>query len=716
VGSTVAIKSLTLFNFRSFRGLHQLTFPSKGLVILRGSNQDTNGDSGAGKTNILLAIAYAFGYCRHSAKALQCWYDEEPMYVEVELETPEGVVTVRRGVKGISIGALKGKSAEAKLDAICGVPTELREILTYRDQVRPRKFLDMRDTGLKKFLTQVLQLHGLEAEIEAAEKLLGELEKKKDNAGIYLFNVGQDLVRRQEEMKGFSHESTAELEEEFVEASERVISMEGTLEAYGIELKRIKQLELEHAATLGLEAAQREADYVAQANALKDQPSPEQKSDVMDDLQAKAYQAEAFISSLSAADKVAQAAYEAETKALRLRARQLHNELALVPGLVDDSSRLTAEIDKLKADLCDRCGRQWDNAKIALDRHHRLLDEKLAALDTARGHKHEAAKLDAELATRVFVPDFRIERLVTVATTLADQIKAEHNRLNTEAAVLRSERRANVDILMSLAAREAHEARRAQTAYLHDPQLPSRALEASQEALKGVLAKTLVQVAEVKGKLALVRQANAAGVARYAEQKRAADEASTRKDEAETAYADAETAWKAQSDYADLLKGFRNRIFDEVLGAISADATSIIGTLPNSQHISIDFRSERETAKGTIQERITPVTYLYGEERDLEEAVSGGQLTSISLAVDLAVAGVISSRLGCNLNWVVLDEAFEGHDTITKLACLEMLQTYAADKLVIIVDHASEFKEMFSKEIQVIFKDKHSTIDQKDLS
>ncbi len=39
-----------------------------------------------------------------------------------------------------------------------------------------------------------------------------------------------------------------------------------------------------------------------------------------------------------------------------------------------------------------------------------------------------------------------------------------------------------------------------------------------------------------------------------------------------------------------------------------------------------------------------------------------------------------------------------------------MLQEYAADKLVIVVDHASEFKELFQKKIVVQLKDKISTI------
>jgi DNA repair exonuclease SbcCD ATPase subunit len=102
------------------------------------------------------------------------------------------------------------------------------------------------------------------------------------------------------------------------------------------------------------------------------------------------------------------------------------------------------------------------------------------------------------------------------------------------------------------------------------------------------------------------------------------------------------------------------------------------------------------------------VVFIEGQERDLDSSVSGGQYTSIELAVDLAVSRVVSQRLGCNLQWIVLDEAFNGHDPVTKEACMSLLQQYAADKLVVIVDHSSEFKEMFTQEIVVEKRDRLS--------
>jgi DNA repair exonuclease SbcCD ATPase subunit len=174
-----------------------------------------------------------------------------------------------------------------------------------------------------------------------------------------------------------------------------------------------------------------------------------------------------------------------------------------------------------------------------------------------------------------------------------------------------------------------------------------------------------------------------------------------------TEYQDVENR---EVDCLGLLKGFRNKIFDEVLQAIGAEATAIIASMPNAQHLGVEFRSERETKKAAVQERITPIVTVYGVERNPKEALSGGQRTSLNLAVDLAIIRVVSARLGCNLNWVVFDESFNGHDPVTKASCLEMLQQYATSKLVIIVDHTSEFKELFSSVITVEYDNKESKI------
>src|SRR5271165_701018 len=90
--SQVRLQKLVLKNFRSFLGEHEVEFPSSGLVLL-------DGESGHGKSTLLLAIAYALGYCPYSAKDLQCWQTEEPMSVELYFQLGDQAGVLHRGDK-----------------------------------------------------------------------------------------------------------------------------------------------------------------------------------------------------------------------------------------------------------------------------------------------------------------------------------------------------------------------------------------------------------------------------------------------------------------------------------------------------------------------------------------------------------------------------------------------------------------------------------------
>jgi DNA repair exonuclease SbcCD ATPase subunit len=84
--------------------------------------------------------------------------------------------------------------------------------------------------------------------------------------------------------------------------------------------------------------------------------------------------------------------------------------------------------------------------------------------------------------------------------------------------------------------------------------------------------------------------------------------------------------------------------------------------------------------------------------------------SSIELAVDIAVASVIARRTGASPQWIVLDEAFDGLDSVAKEACLEMLQKHANDKLVMVVSHVSDFREFFANSINIEYKEGKSTV------
>lgn len=168
----------------------------------------------------------------------------------------------------------------------------------------------------------------------------------------------------------------------------------------------------------------------------------------------------------------------------------------------------------------------------------------------------------------------------------------------------------------------------------------------------------------------------------------------------------------AEKDFLALMgrDGFLGVIFEDVLQEIEVEANERIGRLANVSHVTIRFKSEVETNKGTTQKKITPFVYVNGVEARLKSGLSGGMYTSVEGVVDLAVMSVVQRRTGSLPGFLFLDESFNGQDLATKEAAMEVLREYGQEKLVVVIDHSNEFKEMFTQFIDVSFKDGKSGI------
>jgi DNA repair exonuclease SbcCD ATPase subunit len=186
-----------------------------------------------------------------------------------------------------------------------------------------------------------------------------------------------------------------------------------------------------------------------------------------------------------------------------------------------------------------------------------------------------------------------------------------------------------------------------------------------------------------------------------ARQEIARNEAVKSVDDKRTELAGIEAELNAEKDFLHVLgrDGFLGAIFDDVLGEISQKATETLGSIPNTSHISVSFRTENNKGKKTI----SPVFLVDGYETTRKGGLSGGMGASADLAVDLGVAAVVERRLGTAPGWFCLDETFNGMPRATKEAALEALQNFVAgsDKLVIVVDHGTELKSSFTKVLTV---------------
>jgi DNA repair exonuclease SbcCD ATPase subunit len=155
-------------------------------------------------------------------------------------------------------------------------------------------------------------------------------------------------------------------------------------------------------------------------------------------------------------------------------------------------------------------------------------------------------------------------------------------------------------------------------------------------------------------------------------------------------------------------QGFLSVIFDEVLSSITSEANDMIAKMPNVAHCAISLNSTSQTKAGNTKKSIVKRVLVSGDDLPFK-ALSGGQQASIELCVDLAVSKVIKNRIGTKFGWITLDEAMDGLGVEEKQAAVEIIKENSTG-LVLMIDHATEVKEMFDRVIEVEFNGRTSRV------
>jgi DNA repair exonuclease SbcCD ATPase subunit len=150
-----------------------------------------------------------------------------------------------------------------------------------------------------------------------------------------------------------------------------------------------------------------------------------------------------------------------------------------------------------------------------------------------------------------------------------------------------------------------------------------------------------------------------------------------------------------------LIKNYTLQKFQDTLSYIGNRATEIINMIPNMVNAVISFENAKQTKTGSIKNEVNAVINLEGDSKVPIKTLSGGERTSADFAVDLAIGEMIESITQKGVNLLIIDEGFDGLDSISKIECLEILKNLNTDKKILMVDHSSEVKEMVCDIIKV---------------
>lgn len=675
-------------NYRQYVEPFSVQLPQQGLTLLNGVNRNTGDSSDSGKSGIVLAIAHLFGGCPYPATELQTWHTEEPMMLGAVLETADGEVRVER-CGGLSLKrgkkTIRGKAAEAELDRIFGMDAKMRALTTYRGQGADGLFLSMSDEKQKEFLTRVLRLDRFEKVAKDAEERAKAL-KDKVLAAEGKVAAGREAVDSARDALALSETNDSDearlLVQEASKSEQRAAQF--ATEAKELLAKVDAVWDAQIAKTEPEQRAIDEARVAAANNRTKPQG--------ILDAEAELEKVKVRLKKVATFDAKARAEVEKGRGAIR-------TQIAYAKSRASDRKRVETDLKEarhqhqhLSGAVCFTCGQAvapGPDLEAKLAEIATRIDTLGADLASVQGAEAKLVELTAELAgTSDFEPH-----------PFGPKLMAKETELQLLVKKLTEEEQARTSREMSAFFNKSNKLRAAAE---EAATLATAALKAQAQGLAD-LAET--QRHRAKG----LRERSSqllANIAVQAERERAYDEAQAALASAESVLAEYLTAQAVELDTAVLTgrKGFLGTIFQRILGEIADATNAILGRVANVRHITFQFDPAPESG------RITPQMFIDGKQRPFGSGLSGGMGNAVKLAVDLAVGEVVAKERGYYPGWLILDESFNGLGPVAKESCMEVLQAYADQRLIIVIDHSNSFKGLFSQVIEVESLDGRSRV------
>lgn len=148
-------------------------------------------------------------------------------------------------------------------------------------------------------------------------------------------------------------------------------------------------------------------------------------------------------------------------------------------------------------------------------------------------------------------------------------------------------------------------------------------------------------------------------------------------------------------------------VMDSVIQAINDKIQEIIQFIwPSSSYELLSFK---ENKSGSVTSKMSDLLAVDGVKRPVG-SLSGGERRCLSLAIDFAIAEVVSRYTGAQLNPLILDEPFDHLDASNRTKVIDFLREMATKRCIVVIDHASEAKALFDESITITKRNGISTV------
>lgn len=688
------IKELRLQAIGRFVEEQVILFDKLGnLVQVDGVRNDTGGSSGSGKSTVFNSLDFLFGLNDIPSSVLQSRFTKEGISVTIVGSFDGKPLTITRGKGKLSVNldgdiTTGSKLAEEKIDQILGMPRKLFRPLLHKRQKEGGFFLQFTPKEIHEFLTDALGLSEVRAKAELVDKKIKEIELSLGQTNTLLSNCQAGLTATENAVLALGTAPQKEVDQGTVLALKKAYeaAQEAFLPLKAKQVDEIRANELTkpipktvnadltalHALEAKLSGISRKTEEIVAQNA----------SDVREE-RARAGRVQASI------------------QAKKVEKAKLDYNIKVGADAHAQARTLAEEIKKIRESICPTCEQGWATDAAKAREAELLLKVKVLgdAMALAKKSAQEQQQLSLEISQ---LEPQAIEASIPMPSEYAvhrigmDEI---NTRINEERRRIRETETAEHQVNRALIEQfgqsqrqlmERHQAELQQVAGQVD--ITRRIFEASAQKLKSYEEARIRYETGVKA-LADQKAQHEASIATYS-----------------SVAASLESDRLLTEELKRAVKGYTSCAFDEALEYIGTAATEIIRAIPNMANATIQLEGIRETKDGKVKEEVNAVINMDGEIAIPIKSLSGGERSSVDLAVDLAVIDLLENRTNKGINIFILDEPFTGLDTVSIEMAIEKLRSL--NKRLIIVDHNPEIKQMVESRLIVVRDGLTSTIVQ----
>lgn len=704
------LKTLQIHAIGRFVDPQTIDFDRLGnLVQVDGLNKNTKGSSGAAKSTIFNSIDYLLGLNDIPVTVLQSRLTKDPILIKGIFDWDGRHLEITRGKSiGLAIkidGESKGgsvKLSEEVIDGVLGMPRDLFRKILHKRQKEGGFFLNMPPRETNDFIMDCLKLDKEKSDLEQIEKKLSELKVNKEQVAGLLEVQKQGLKATQDAILSIGLAPIRDMHEEVVQSLK---------DKRDLSLLNVQIVEKRH--NMELSAIQEtKPKYISipfQANSYTTTGFDRNLITRCEE-GLKVINEKIIAINKIENDRISEV--QKQIHNLKLRNLTLRNKTEEGQKAQKEAEAKAAHIRTLRANRCYICAQDWVNAENK-ETEAKLLGEILVLKQII----DEGASADIELM------DFDLNLM-----QLQEQLKP----VQTPELIDTIDKKRRVDEIIAVEKEKEKTHNKSEGDKLRAHQENEKARLKDHQTTEQVQNSSLIADYDIKEKELRSRHTAEYQQAfgQYDVDNRTFESANSKLklyNDSKKRYDDSVTRLKVQeSEYTkavdflsirlstierDLimsdesrraLKSYISAKFDEALEGISETASQMLAHVPNMATATIQMRGTKENKDGKVKEEVNAVINMDGEEAIPIRSLSGGERSATDLAIDLAVIDFLEHRTGKGINIFVLDEPFEGLDTVCVEQTLEILKNANFNKKLIIVDHNPEVKQMVGSRIMVI--------------